>query len=440
MKPLTHMDVAMQRLPFAGRRLVYAHTGDSWEEETATLPFPLRRLRRRYRAFADRFVRPLALAGDLNPYGLDKDALFREYARQGFAAEILPWPVGTMKLGVLPWWGLHLVLKVEELCAACGGIGLMLLAHDLGFAPLLISGSMRAFFDWTWPIYSKLRRGEKAVMAFAITEPMAGSDVEETEGALGAKVVTRVRRVPGGYLLNGRKVFISDGAVADYVTVFACLENEGVESWTCFMVERGMKGFSLGRQELKMGQKAGDATELVFEDVFLPEKHRIGPERAGWAINRNVLNTSRPAVGAIALGIARGAVENCLEFCRRTRLGPKRLFEFQEVRMELAEMSIQLAASRALIWDTQTRYFMRPKPSASCTAKVFCSDRAVEICARAMAIMGDHAYTHGQGVEKSLRDARLTQIYEGTNQINRLGIVEDLWERDPMPTAAGSAP
>lgn len=431
MKPPTHMDVAKDHLGFLGKLLVRKHYGDFWEDETRTLSWTHRRLRRQYKKFADEYIRPRALSADTDPSGLDKEWLFREYAGRGWASEMLPPPVGKLKIACLRNWGLAMVLKVEELCAACGGIGLMLLAHDLGVAPLLVGADTKTFFRWVVPIYKRLNRGEKCVMAFAITEPGAGSDVEETEGALNARLVTRARRAKDGYIINGRKVFISDGGIADYITLFACLEDEGAESWTCFMIEKGMEGFSLGRQEKKMGQKAGDATELILEDVFVPERNRVGPERAGWAINRNVLNTSRPAVGAIALGIARGAFESCVDFCRNTRQGTKLLIEYQEVQLELASMLAKLIASRSMVWYTVCQY-MPPMQMTSAAVKSYCSDTAVEICEKAMEIMGDHACLHANNVEKPLRDARLTQIYEGTNQINRLAMIEDLWDNDLM--------
>jgi len=433
MKPPTHLEVAKENLTIIGRMLVRKRYGDFWEDETRTLSWTHRRMRRKYKAFADRYIRPIALDGDRDPSSIDKDTLWREYAKLGWASELLPKPIGSLPPQSVANYGFALVLKIEELFAACGGISLFLMAHDLGFMPLLVSGSPSVFFRWVIPLYRRMKKGERVIFAFAITEPGAGSDVEDTEGAMKARLVTRARKTEGGYLLNGRKVFISDGGVADYVTVFACLGNEGAESWTCFLVHKDMEGFSKGRREKKMGQRGGDATELIFEDVFVPEKNRIGAERAGWAINRAVLNLSRPAVGGIAMGIARGAFERCLEFCKNTRLGTKRLVEYQDVQLELAEMFTKLMAARSIVWYAQ-KHFMPPLESTSAAVKTFCSDTAVEICQKAMSIMGDHAYMHGHGVEKALRDARLTQIYEGTNQINRLALIEDLWDSDIMRT------
>jgi len=430
MKLPTHLDVAKQYMPALGRFMIREHYGDFWEDETMTLPWMLRRARRKYKAFADRHIRPVALQADIDPSSIDKDAIIKEYAEAGMSVELLPAPIGTMNPVNIMRYGFDYALKVEELTAACGGIALMLLAHDLGFAPLILSGHLTTHLRWTMPIARKLRRGERYVMAFAITEPGAGSDVEDTEGAMKAKVVTRARKVDGGYSITGRKVFISDGGIADAVTVFACLGDEGLDSWTCFLVERGTEGFTTGRKEKKMGQKAGDATELIFEDVFVPDKNMIGPERSGWALNRAVLNFSRPFVGCIALGIARGAYEHCLDFCRETRLGTKRLIDYQDVQIELADMFLKLLAGRSMVWYSAGHFLPKPMPAVSAATKTFCSDTSVEVCRKAMDIMGEHAYLHGNSVEKALRDARLTQIYEGTNQINRLGIIEDIWDND----------
>ncbi len=426
----THPREAGRNLSVLGRLLLVEREQDLWEDETAILPPPLAKFRRRSREFAETFIRPRALEVEMDLAEFDPVPLLKESAKRGFQTMFLSWPWGSASVRgtmAMPSPTFVAVLKAEEFCAACAGIGLVLCAHDLGVAPLLLSGTWTGF-KWLRKIYSRINSGEKCVAAFAITEPGAGSDVEETEGAAKAKIVSRAKRTEGGYILNGRKCFISDGGIADYVTFFAALENEGIESWTCFLVESTMKGYSLGRREKKMGQKAGDATELILEDVFVPEDHRIGAERSGWALNRNVLNYSRPAVGAIAVGIARGAVESCIEFCRKTRLGNKRLIDYQDVQIEIAEMMIQLMAARALVWHTG-RYGL-PRQGISAAAKVFGGDAAFAICNRAMELMGDHGYLHAHGVEKAMRDCRLNQIYEGTNQINRLALIEDAWETD----------
>ena len=411
-------------LGMLGRLMYDADPQTIWERETATLPRVFRKQRTVYRRFAADEIAPHALSVDCDPHAFDVHGLFRRSAAQGFQTEFLPFPWGTMKLSALRHsFLMSSALKAEEFCTGCTGLGLSILAHELGIAPLFVSGNLRAIFKWLRRIYREIRQGEPAMAAFAITEPGAGSDAEETEGAAQAKVSCRAARVPGGWRISGRKCFISGGAAARWVTLFAATEKSGgFASWTCFLLDKGMQGFTVGRQERKMGQKASDASELILEDVFVPDDRVIGKVGKGWAINRNVLNFSRPVVGAIALGAARGAFEHAVRFCNETRLGNRRLVQYQDVQLALADMMIKTCAMRATIWQTVRHRF--PFQAAGAITKVFCSDTAWEVCNAAMELLGDHGYLQGNGVEKAARDARLAQIYEGTNQINRLAVFE----------------
>jgi len=229
-------------------------------------------------------------------------------------------------------------------------------------------------------------------------------------------------------MLNGTKVFISDGAIADRICVYARFAGEGIESWTCFLVDRTMKGFSVGRRERKMGQRAADASEIVLEDVFVPDRNVVGRPRSGWANNHNVLNYSRPVVAAMALGHGRGAFERAVSFCRKSTHAGKRLIDRKDVQLELADMALRLWAARSFLWRSCGSF--RANQALSASVKVFASDTAVHVCNRAMEIMGDDGTLHRHGVERAWRDARLTQIYEGTNQINRYDIIEHQWKAD----------
>ncbi len=171
-----------------------------------------------------------------------------------------------------------------------------------------------------------------------------------------------------------------------------------------------------------MGQRAADASELIAEDVFVPDERVIGGLRSGWALNRNVLNYSRPAVGAIGVGIARSAFEHTLSFCSETRLGGKPLSSYQDVQLRLASMLTKIQAARALIW--QTARYGTPCQAAGAAPKAFAAEVAWEVSTSAMELLGDHGYLHARSAEKAARDARLTLIYEGTHQINLLAIVE----------------
>ncbi len=419
----------------AGRALFDLDEKSLWERETATLPRRLARRRRAYRDFARSELAPLVGEADADPAGYDPRPLLGAAARAGLQSEQLPPPWGTMPLGAVRDGPLfHEVLKAEELTTVCAGLGLGLLAHGLGMAPLQLCGDLPSMRRWLVPMCRDNRAGRPRLAAFAITEPSAGSDVEDSEGARSARFRTSARRVPGGYLLNGQKVFITGGAHADLVTVFATLEPDSGgpgrvdRDWTCFVVERGTPGFRTGRSEHKLGQRAADATELFLDDVFVPSINRVGAERSGWAINRNVLNYSRVPVGAIAVGIARGATEAATDYCRRTRLGGKSLLAYQEIQLTLADLWLETMAMRAMVW--QGARHIPPTQGVSAAVKTFCGDRAVAVSLRAIELLADDGAHVAGGVEKRLRDGRLNQIYEGTNQLNRLALVEALWETD----------
>jgi alkylation response protein AidB-like acyl-CoA dehydrogenase len=395
-----------------------------WEMDTQLLPKRLQKLRRNYRAFAEKHLKPYALEIDVNKNKELLEKVKIEAAKAGYFSDLLPSPIGSVD-----WltyrYPFHWIaaIKYEELCAACGGLGLLIGAHSLGVAPIIVSGDLNIIFNHLYPILKKNKKGIPTLMAFAITEPSGGSDVEDTEGGARYKPLTTAKRVSGGWLLNGRKVFISDGDIAHAVTVFAAIENKGLDSWTCFLVYDGTPGFSRGRNELKMGQRASSATELIFEDCFVPDSQVVGGLEKGWMLNRLTLNYSRIPVGSIALGIARGAMEHAIDFAKNHTFAGKKLIEYQEIQMQIADMLILTSASRMMIWQYAKTW--QAHQSWSSMIKVFCSDTAMKVCEIAMDILSNHSIYHKNYVEKHFRDARLTQIYEGTNQINRLAIIED---------------
>lgn len=365
-------------------------------------------------------------------------------------------------------------LAVEELCSACGGIGLALAAHSLGVSPLLTSGAMAHWDTVLHEIVEEEKKGNPVVMAYAITEPSAGTDVEEPEFLEVAKIGMEAKRVKGGYVLNGRKCFISDGSEAKYFTVTAATDrSRPLETWTTFLVERGMEGFSTPRVELKMGQRACHAAELHFEDVFVPDSHVLGYEGDGMANGiLFIMAASRGPVGAIATGIARGAFEHFLAWARAARNG-KRPIDEDRIRMALAEMKAVLQENRGLylnhslcgdavfrsafthpvfraafmvprsirtmkpytavlnsyygkgLVNALFRWFIKDEGvtemlSKSSLAKFACADNAMWLTSRALELMGTDDSPERRWVEKCYRDAKLTQIYEGTNQLNRL--------------------
>jgi len=420
------------------RAFVNYRRDDLWEADCRRLPRALARLRRGARAFAETRIRPLSAELDLLGHWSPQerppaiDHLLAEAGRAGWLTYVLPRPVGSM-----PWsaaryplvWQVSLV--IEEFAWACGGLMLLLSAHHLGVMPLLLSGRLKDLRRHLLPIYRGCRRGDWRLMAFAITEPGAGSDVEDGHGAASARPGLVARRVEGGWRLCGSKCYISGGDLADRLTVFAAIEGRGLDSWTCFVVPADSAGFRVSRTELKMGMRASGAAQLEFDEVFVPNDNVVGKVGQGWTLNRAVLNASRLPVAAMGVGLARAATECAIEFARSYRLGPRALVDYQDVQMELAEMVAETRAMRSLLWQ-EARHARAPRQLHSALVKFHATDRAQQVIERAMALLGDHGGRHELTIERIFRDVRLTRIFEGTNDINRLALIED-WQHALMP-------
>jgi alkylation response protein AidB-like acyl-CoA dehydrogenase len=424
---------AMAGLPALTRQLLRYQPESLWDVDTARLPRRLQAYRRRARDFAQGTLAPRALtvdvlphlpAGEVHPQVLE---LVRIAALQGWLTDFTPWPLGSCAwLDFRHPLVLRTCLLVEEFSRACGGLMLLLCANMLGMAPVLLSGQPRLIWRTLRAARRANLRGEPHLFAFAITEPGAGSDAEDGHGAALGKPGVRAARARGGWLLNGEKLFISGGDLARQLTVFAALEGEGFESWTCFLVDSDAPGFERVRTELKMGMRASGAAQLRFKDVFVADRALVGGLRRGWALNRSTLNISRTPVGAMGVGFAQAAVDVAVAHACATRLGGRPLIDFQDVQQALAQMIADTSAARALVWQSASTW--RPRQGAASIAKFHCTDTAINVIHQAMDLVGERAVLHRTRLEKIYRDARLTQIFEGTNQINRLSVIEDLQE------------
>lgn len=305
-----------------------------------------------------------------------------------------------------------LVVVTEELCAVDAGISLAFGATGLGMYPIIIAGSEEQKQKWL-PIIAS---GEK-LAAFALTEANAGSDAGAME--------TTARKEGDKYILNGTKQWITNGGEAEIYTVFAMTDkSRGARGASCFVVEKGTPGFSFGKVENKMGIRASATRELIFEDCEVPAQNLIGREGTGFITAMKVFDKSRPMVGAQAVGVARGAFEASVKYSKERHQFGKPISSFQAVQFMLADMATQIEAARALVWqtakmiDSGERNFS--KESAMC--KYFASDVAMKVTTDAVQILGGYGYMKEYPVEKMMRDAKILQIYEGTNQIQR-GIV-----------------
>lgn len=417
---------------------------DLWESDTRTLPAPMAQLRRRARAFAETHIAPLSAEADLAAHtapGQHSPAItdmLKAAAREGWLSYFLPSPLGSMKWrrGLYPpVWQSSLV--VEEFSRVCGGLMLLLSAHHLGCIPLLLSGDIGIIRRFLAPVYHSCHKGDPHLVAFAITEPGAGSDAEDGHGARDYRPGVIASRCHGGWKLNGRKCFISGGDMARTLTVFAALEGEGMESWTCFYVDAASQGFRVARNEMKMGMRASGASELEFMDVFVSDSHVIGGLRKGWVLNRASLNTSRIPVASMAVGFARAATEQAVTFACRYQLGGKPLIHYQDVQQHLATMLAETRAIRSLVWQ-EARNAWKPRQLNASACKFHATDRAQAVVEMALDLLADQGGLHEQNVEKIFRDVRLTRIFEGTNQINQLSVIED-WQDQLLPLCSQSS-
>ncbi len=305
-----------------------------------------------------------------------------------------------------------LVVVTEELCAVDAGIALAFGATGLGMYPIAIAGTEEQKRKYL----PQIAGGEK-LAAFALTEANAGSDAGAIE--------TTARKEGDHYLLNGTKQWITNGGEAGIYTVFAMTDKtKGARGCSCFVVEKDTPGFSFGKKENKMGIRASATRELIFEDCAVPEANLLGREGTGFITAMKVFDKSRPMVGSQAVGIARGAFEAAVKYSRERQQFGKPISSFQAVQFMLADMATQIEAARALVWQTalmidsgERNY---SKESAMC--KYFASDVAMQVTTDAVQILGGYGYMKEYPVEKMMRDAKILQIYEGTNQIQR-GIV-----------------
>jgi len=314
---------------------------------------------------------------------------------------------------------LELCLVVEELSRICSGVAVSYAASALGSFILIDYGSEEQKRKYLPDIASG-----KKLTAFALSEPTAGSDA--------AAIKTTAEKVEGGYVLNGTKQFITNGGEAEIYTVIALTDKtRGARGASAFIVEKDTPGFSFGKKEKKMGIRASATRELIFRNCLVPEENLIGKPGMGFLMTMRLLDRSRPGIGAQAVGIAQGALEAAVDYAQQRIQFGHPLISQPVVQDMLAEMAIQVEAARALVYaaartvDSGARNFTE----SSAMAKVFASDTAMKVTTDAVQICGGAGYMKDYPVEKMMRDAKITQIYEGSNQVLRNAIAIELRKR-----------
>ncbi|HEX9896124.1 MAG TPA: acyl-CoA dehydrogenase family protein [Dehalococcoidales bacterium] len=313
---------------------------------------------------------------------------------------------------------LDLCLVVEELSRVCSAVAVSYAATALGAYAILLYGSEEQKKKYL----PQIAGGKLA--AFGLTEPTAGSDA--------SNIKTTAQKTSEGYVLNGTKQFITNGGEADIYTIVALTDKaKGARGASAFIVEKGTPGFTFGKKEKKMGIRASATRELVFRNCLVPTHNLVGREGMGFIIVMRVLDYSRPGIGAQAVGIAQGALEAAVDYTRQRIQFGQPLISLPVVQNRLAEMALQTEAARALVYavaktiDSGSKSFTEE----SAMAKVFASDVAMKVTTDAVQVCGGAGYMRDYPVEKMMRDAKITQIYEGSNDVLRNAIAIELRKR-----------
>jgi len=307
----------------------------------------------------------------------------------------------------------------------CATTGLILGVQELGSLPILLAGTDDQKQRWI----PDLAAG-KNLVAFAITESEAGSDAAASR--------TKATKDGDGWRLDGSKRFISQGSVANLVAVFAVTDPspdamKAYRHMTCFYVEQGMAGFGVGKLEHKMGIRGSPTAELTFDGVSVPDANRVGEVGEGWSIAMRTFERSRPGIAAQAVGISQGALEVATRYAAERKQFGRRVADFQMVGGMLADMATQTEAARQLLYtaceeieagDGGTSGI--PVASWAAMAKLFCGDTAMRVTTDAVQVLGGYGYVTDYPTERMMRDAKITQLYEGTQQIQRLIIAREL--------------
>jgi alkylation response protein AidB-like acyl-CoA dehydrogenase len=371
-------------------------------------------LRREIREFAAREIAPNVMAWD--EAGQFPLATVKKLGAMGLLGIIFPPEYGGAGLGYVDY-----TLAIEELSAVDGSLGLTVAAHNsLGTNHIFLAGS-----EVQKRKYIPLLASGEWLAAWALTEPGSGSD------AAGAKT-TAVKK-SDRYVLNGNKTFITNGSYADVAVVIAITDrSKGTHGLSAFVVEKGTTGFRPGKKENKLGLRASDTSELVFEDCEIPQENLLGVEGEGFVDAMRVLDGGRISIAALSLGIGRGALDAALKYVKERRQFGKAIAEFQGIQWKLADMATELDAARLL---TQRAAVLkdagRKVTRESAMAKLFASEVAVRICNEAVQLFGGYGFIKDYPAEKYYRDVKLCTIGEGTSEIQRMVIAREILKVHP---------
>jgi len=360
------------------------------------------------RRFAQTEIAPAAAHYDQT--GEFPREIIRKAWELGLVSTAIPEAYGGLGLPIL-----DACIAVEELAWGCAGMATSIMCNDLGLTPIVIAGSDEQKKRWLEPCAREFK-----LVSFCLSEPEAGSDV--------AGMQLLAERDGDHYVLNGTKCWITNGGEADVYSVFATLDRSSRHKGICaFVVPRGAPGLTPGKKEDKMGQRASDTRVVHFDNVRVPAADRLGEEGEGFKIAMQTLDRTRPPIGALATGIARRALDESVAYAKERKAFGFPIGSFQAIQFLLADMAKDIEAARLLTLQSAWMVDQGLRASKfSSFAKCFATDVAMRVTTDAVQIFGGNGYTKEYPVEKLMRDAKLMQIYEGTNQIQRLVIAREL--------------
>jgi alkylation response protein AidB-like acyl-CoA dehydrogenase len=357
------------------------------------------------REFVEKEITPIA--GEMDAENATRPELFKMAADMGLLNVIVPEEYGGLGLD-----SVTVAMMYEELGKGCAGVATSMAANALATAPVLIAGTDEQKRMWCDIL------NEGGLAAFALTEPGAGSDA----GGVSTRAVHDKEKKT--YTLNGTKAFITNGGIADIYLIFANTRKDGgIRGLTAFIVPKGTPGFKVGRKEDKMGIRPSNTCELILDNVVLPESNRVGREGQGFRIAMQTLDSARPFVGAVSVGLAQAALDVAVAYAKERKQFGQPIASFEMVQEMVADMAMKVDAARLLVYRACA---MRDEgvvfTKEAAMAKCFAADTAMEVTTNAVQIMGGYGYSKENPAEKRMRDAKIMQIYEGTNQIQRLVI------------------
>ena len=365
-------------------------------------------LRESVRALAEKKIKPFA-------HDVDANARFPQEAADALQAADLAAAHVPTEFGGQGADALAVVIIIEEVARVCASSSLIPAVNKLGSVPLMLGGTAEQKERWL----SELAKGKG--FSYCLSESEAGSDA--------AAMKTRASKDGAEWILNGSKKWISNAGVSEYYTVLASTDpTKGAKGITAFVVEKSDPGVSFGALEKKMGFKGSPTREVYFDNVKLSDDRRISEVGAGFALAMQTLDHTRITIAAQALGIAQGAFETAANYAKERKQFGKAIFDFQAVQFMLADMAMQIAAARELTYAAAARSERgeRDLTFFSAASKCFATDVAMQVTTDAVQILGGYGYVSDHPVERMMRDAKLTQIYEGTNQIQRLVMARNL--------------